>query len=79
MDVLVAVVDLNQAAWGQRATAAAAVAAAASATATAASATAVATTAANAARPAEPVLTISAFVDQLIVFFNAFLVSPQAL
>jgi len=55
MDVLVAVVDLNQAAWGHR-------------TSLAASAQA------DGSAAAQPVLTITSFVDQIVVFFNAFLV-----
>lgn len=60
MDVLVAIVDLHAVQWGKRAAAA-----------TAAAASAIATGAA----PQPPVLTLTSFVDQLLVFFNAFLVS----
>jgi len=62
MDVLVAIVDLHAVQWGKRAAAAAA------------SANADATSATGAPSQA-PVLTLTSFVDQLLVFFNAFLVS----
>jgi len=82
MDVLVAVVDLNQAAWGQRAAAAAAASSAsAAADGTASSGIGDAAAAAGngvAAVAAPSVLTASAFIDQLIVFFNAFMVLNKA-
>src|SRR3954463_12769549 len=67
MDVLVVIVDLHPVQWGKRTAAAAAVE----------TARAQSNTPAGSGFAA-PVLTLTSFVDQLLVFFNAFLILTKA-